>query len=514
VSEIAIAGPDANKANRADKADTAAWLAVAAGTIGALMATLDVSIVNASLPTIQGEIGASGTEGTWVSTAYLVAEIVMIPLAGWLERILGLRRFLLGATGLFVLFSMWCGLSHTLPQMIVGRVGQGFTGGAMIPTALTIVAIRLPPRQQPVGIALFGMTAVMGPVLGPVVGGWLTENLSWHYAFFLNLPIGVGLMVLILIGLPPRRMNSSELRNTDVLGLLGLVLGLGALTVVLEEGQRDRWFESELIRWLTAVSLLGFVLLLLGQLTARVPIIRLSVLRGRNFCGAFLMNLMMGAALYGILYIIPQFLSAVAGYNSEQSGYVAAISGIPTVLMLAAFPVLVRIIDVRVAVAIGIGLYSTSCFVDAHLNPEFAGPQFILTQVMRGFAQFFSFLFLNQAATSSVPPELAADASGLFNAARNLGGSFGLAAIAILQDQRTTLHMDRLSEAITANSFAARHVVGHTALEQLSNTLMGQATVMAYADLNWVFGVALIAMIPLVFALEPLPKDVHVSAGH
>lgn len=507
-----IEGPVAG--GGAARADSAAWLAVAAGTIGALMATLDISIVNASLPTIQGEIGASSTEGTWVSTAYLVAEIVMIPLAGWLERILGLRKFLLLATGLFVLFSMWCGMSNTLPQMIVGRVGQGFTGGAMIPTALTIVATRLPPRQQPIGIALFGMTAVMGPVLGPVIGGWLTENVSWHYAFFLNLPIGVALMALILIGLPPRRINGSELRNTDVLGLLGLVLGLGALTVVLEEGQRDRWFESELIRWLTAVSLLGFTLLLLGQRIARTPIIRLSILRGRNFCGAFIMNLMMGAALYGILYIIPQFLAGVAGYNSEQSGLIAAISGIPTVLMLGAFPVLVRIIDVRLAVALGIGLYSASCFLDAHLNPDFAGPQFSLTQVMRGFAQFFSMLFLNQAATSSVPPELAADASGLFNAARNLGGSFGLAAIAILQDRRTTLHMERLSEAITANSFAGRHIVGHAAVEQLSNTLMGQATVMTYADLNWVFAVVLIAMLPLVFALQPLPKDVHVSAGH
>jgi DHA2 family multidrug resistance protein len=507
-----IEGPVAG--GGAARADSAAWLAVAAGTIGALMATLDISIVNASLPTIQGEIGASSTEGTWVSTAYLVAEIVMIPLAGWLERILGLRKFLLIATGLFVLFSIWCGLSQTLPQMIVGRVGQGFTGGAMIPTALTIVATRLPPRQQPGGIALFGMTAVMGPVLGPVIGGWLTENVSWHYAFFLNLPIGVALMALILIGLPPHRINGSELRNTDVLGLLGLMLGLGALTVVLEEGQRDRWFESELIRWLTAVSLLGFTLLLLGQVTARTPIIRLSILRGRNFCGAFLMNLMMGAALYGILYIIPQFLSAVAGYNSEQSGLIAAISGIPTVLMLGAFPVLVRIIDVRLAVALGIGLYSASCFLDAHLNPDFAGPQFFLTQVMRGFAQFFSMLFLNQAATSSVPSELAADASGLFNAARNLGGSFGLAAIAILQDRRTTLHMERLSETITANSFAGRHIVGHAGLEQLSNTLMGQATVMTYADLNWVFAVALVAMLPLVFALQPLPKDVHVSSGH
>ncbi|WP_296218641.1 MFS transporter, partial [uncultured Sphingomonas sp.] len=172
-----------------ERADMSAWVAVAAGTLGALMATLDISIVNSALPVIQGEIGASGTEGTWVATAYLVAEIVVIPMAAWLQRLLGLRTFLLTAAGLFTLFSVVCGTATTLTMMIIGRVGQGFTGGAMIPTAQTIIAQRLPPRQQPIGIALFGVTAILGPVVGPLVGGWLTENISWHYAFFINVPI-------------------------------------------------------------------------------------------------------------------------------------------------------------------------------------------------------------------------------------------------------------------------------------------------------------------------------------
>src|ERR1700712_3114709 len=169
-----------------ERAHPAGWLAVAAGTLGAFMATLDISIVNSSLPTIQGEIGASGTEGTWIATAYLVSEIVIIPLAAWLERLLGLRSFLLIAAGLFTLFSMVCGFSTSLGMMIAGRVGQGFTGGAMIPTAMTIIAPPLPRGQQPIGIALFGVTAILGPVIGPLIGGWLTENVSWHYAFFLN----------------------------------------------------------------------------------------------------------------------------------------------------------------------------------------------------------------------------------------------------------------------------------------------------------------------------------------
>jgi DHA2 family multidrug resistance protein len=488
-------------------ADTAAWFAVAAGTIGALMATLDISVVNASLPTIQGEIGANGSEATWISTAYLVAEIIMIPLAGWFSNIFSLRNFLLIVATLFTLFSMWCGISESLIQMIIGRVGQGFTGGAMIPTALTIVSTRLPPRQRPVGVALFGMTAVLGPVLGPVTGGWLTENFSWHYSFFLNLPIGIGLIALLFIGLPAERIRWSEFRDVDVLGVLGLILGLGGLTIVLEEGQRELWFESDMIRELSAISLAGMGLLVAGQFVARKPVIQLRILLGRSFAGVFIVSLATGAALYGILYIIPQFLVAVAGYNAEQSGYVTAISGVPTLVMLTVFPLLVRVIDVRAAIAFGLLLYGVSCLMDAHLTPDSAGPEFFWSQVIRGFAQFFALLFLNQAATASVSRNYAEDASGLFNAARNLGGSFGLAAISTLLDQRTTFHIARLSESITANSIGGQQIVRRQALALLNQAIQGQAMVMAYADLYRVFGVALLVMIPLVLLLRPLAKD-------
>ncbi|MDR3506631.1 MAG: MDR family MFS transporter [Caulobacteraceae bacterium] len=505
----AIPAPTA--APELEKADVGAWLAVAAGTIGALMATLDTSIVNASLPTIQGEIGASGSEGTWISTAYLVAEIVMIPMAGWLARIFGLRTFLMIMTALFTVFSMICGVSHDLGQMIIGRIGQGFTGGAMIPMALTIVATRLPPRQQPLGIALFGMTAVLGPVLGPVVGGWLTENVSWHYAFFLNLPIGVGLGALLIFGLAHERTRWHMFAEADLLGIAGLTLGLGGLTTLLEEGQRERWFESEFICALALVSFVGFLLLAAGQVFSRRPVIQLRILFERAFGSVFLMSLMVGAALYGILYIIPQFLALVAGYNAEQSGDVTMISGIPTIMMLAVFPLLVRLIDLRAAIAFGLLLYGISCFIDVGLTTDAAGPQFFWSQVIRGFAQFFSMLFLNQAATSSVAHEFAEDASGLFNAARNLGGSMGLAVVGALQEQRTTFHASRLAESISGDSVIGQAAVASGGVGQLNQAIAGQATVMAFSDLYWVFGIALLVMIPLVLLLKPLPKGASVS---
>jgi DHA2 family multidrug resistance protein len=418
---------------RTDRADSAPWLAVAAGTIGSFMALLDVSIVNASLPTIQGEIGATGTEGTWISTAYLVSEIVMIALAGWFQRMLGLRRFLLIVTTLFIGFSILCGFSDSLAVMVIGRVGQGFTGGAMIPTAMTIVSTRLPPRQQPVGVALFGITAVLGPVIGPLLGGWLTENISWHYAFFINLPVSLLLIALLVIGLPSSRGRPEMLAHADWLGIAGLAIGLGCLTVVLEEGQRERWFESTLIIQLSVASAAGFVMLAWGQFTASEPVVYLRILRNRNFAMVFVISLVVGGALYGLLYLIPQFLATIAGYNSLQAGYVVLISGIPAVLMMPLFPLLARTVDIRLLIALGLLCFAASCFMNTYtLTADSVGQDFVLPQVLRGFGQYFSMLFLNQAATSAVGPEYAEDAAGLFNGARNLGGSFGLAVVSTL----------------------------------------------------------------------------------
>lgn len=503
------------------KAGATAWIAVAAGTIGSLMATIDTSVVSASLPTIQGEIGASQTEGTWISTAYLVAEIVMIPLAGWFDRLFGLRSFLMGCTVLFTGFSILCGLSDSLGVMIIGRIGQGFSGGAMIPTALTIVATMLPAAQRSVGIALFGFTAVFGPVAGPILGGWLTENYSWHYAFFINVPLGVGLLGLLLIGLPARKSHLALIAQADWLGIGGLALGLGALTVVLEEGQRERWLESALIDRLIVVSLIGFALLILGQLTARSPVIRLRIILTRAFGSVFLLSLVVGAGLYGVSYMLPQFLSALADYNAFQSGMVTFIIGVPSLLMMTIFPILEKRLDVRVAVAIGLALYGFGCLSNAHLTIDSTGVNFAESLIIIGFGQFFALIFLNSAATSAVEQRFAEDASGLFNAARNLGGSFGLAVIAALRENRTWLHGERLAEGVTGNAPAAQDYVAQTVAQmgmgdpaagldatysRLNTSFQNAGTALAFSDIFFLFGVLMLIAIPLTLLLKPLPK--------
>jgi len=519
------ASTPAVKANGAnpEKADAGAWLAVAAGTLGALMATLDISIVNSSLPTIQGEIGASGTEGTWIATAYLVAEIVIIPMSAWLERLLGLRVLLLTAASLFTLFSVLCGLSTTLPMMIVGRVGQGFTGGALIPTAMTIIATRLPRAQQPVGNAMFGATAILGPVLGPVMGGWLTENVSWHYAFFINLPVGAALITLLLVAIPYERPRFEQLAEADWFGIAGLALGLGGLTVVLEEGEREQWFSSPDIRWLAATSLLGFLLLAIGQIRSRHPVIQLRLLRDRQFGSVVMMAMIVGVALYGTAYVIPQFLSGIAGYNSLQSGWIVLLSGVPMILMMPFTPLLMRLVDIRIAVGTGFLLLAASAFIETDLSPLSYGGSFVASQLMRGVGTVLAMLFLNQAAIRSVPASQAGDASGLYSAARNLGGSLALAAIAVIQDQRLWLHSRRLEESLSANSDLVQSGIGaqaqllggqDAAIQLLGSTIQAQALTMTYADLFWMLGVAILCVTPLVLFLRPLPTHAAPVASH
>lgn len=484
-------------------AGTTAWLAVAAGTIGAFMATLDTSIVNTALPKIQGEIGASQTEGTWISTAYLVAEIVMIPLAGWFEKMLSLRVLLLFSVVVFTASSIFCGLSTNLVEMIIGRTGQGFSGGAFIPTALSIVATRLPPAKQPIGTALFGVTAVMGPVAGPILGGYLAEYYSWHYCFFINVPVGIGLFALLMIGVPAEKMRLGLIRQADVLGIIGLALGLGALTVVLEEGQRDNWFDSSMIRNLTVISVVGFICLFAGQMVAKKPVIALKILKEPAFAGVFTMSLVVGAALYGTLYLVPQFLSEVADYNAYDAGLYTAISGGPTMALMAVFPLLLRKVGLRYLVAIGLVVYGLSCLSDAYLSPDAAGPEFVAGQLMRGIGMFFSLIMLNQAAATAVAKKYASDASGLFNAARNLGGSFGLAMISTLQERRGNFHHEQIVSALDVREYHAK--MPDVSLAQLNQIVTQQASVMTYNDLFFLFSMALFAAVPLVFFLRSKP---------
>ncbi len=494
------------------------WIAVFAGALGALIATLDISIVNSALPQIQGEIGASGTEGTWISTGYLVSEVVMIPLTAWLQRVLGLRNLLVGSAILFTVFSMLCGLSSTLTMMIIGRVGQGFFGGALIPSAQTIIRTRLTPKDLPVGMSLFGLIVLIGPLFGPLIGGWLTENASWQWCFFINVPVAALLTGLMLLGVPHEKTNFAELTHTDWLGIAGLSAGLSSLTVILEEGQRDRWFESPLIDALTAVMITGFILLAIAQMTAKKPVVKLKLLLNPSYGAVILIIMVIGVVLYGILYVLPQFLAGIAGYNSEQSGRILFLSGIPAFCMMPFLPRLLRM-NLRLVVLFGLVCFAISCFIDTHLTPLSSGDDFVVSQLLRGVGQICAFMPLNQASVGAVSAEDAPDAAGLYNMARNLGGSIGLALLGVFIDRQLTNHTQSIGASVTANSELAQARIAAQAaqmvsqggdlnsgqlqaMRSLAGTIQQQALVITYSEAFWVLGIALVAMTPLVFLLK------------
>jgi MFS transporter, DHA2 family, multidrug resistance protein len=512
------------------RASTTDWIAVLAGALGALLATLDTSIVNSALPTIQGEIGASGTEGTWISTGYLVAEVVVIPLTAWLTRLLGMRTLLLSCGILFSLFSMTCGLSSSLVVMIVGRMGQGLVGGALIPTAQTIVRTRLPENQQPIGMSMFGLIVILGPLVGPVVGGWLTETVSWRWCFFLNLPVTIALATLLLLGLPHEKPRPELLRSADWLGIVGLTSFLSALTIVLEEGQRDRWFESDLICWLSVVSVSGLLMLMAAQATAADPVVKLRLLLNKSYASVIVFVVCVGAGLYGITYILPQFLAGIAGYNAEQSGRVLILSGVPAFILMPILPRLLSKLDLRVMVAVGLLCFSAACFTNIHLVATDVGTTFYLSQLLTGTGMIMSMLPLNQASVAAVGREHAADAAGLYNMARNLGGSSGLALLGIFIDRRTEFHADAIRETVNANSplvqehmaaMAASFMQSGTdqayarvqALGQLAAQIHIQALVMTYSDCFWVSGAVLLGTIPLALLLRQPRKGEQIAMG-
>jgi MFS transporter, DHA2 family, multidrug resistance protein len=508
------------------------WIAVIGGALGALMATLDISITNSALPQIQGSIGATGTEGTWISTGYLMSEIVMIPLTAWLTRVFGLRAFLLSNTILFTLFSIVCGLSHSLTQMIIGRIGQGFVGGAMIPTAQTIVRTRLPRHQMPIGMTLFGLIVLLGPLLGPVLGGWLAENIDWSWCFFVNLPVGVALMLLLYVGLPKSKPDWHQFVNADWVGIVGLAVGLSSLTVVLENGQRENWFDSRMIVWLSVLAVTGIGTLIAGQFFVKKPAVRLSLLANKSYASVILIVFTIGAGLYGISFLLPQFLSGIAGYNAEQSGGIMLVSGLPAFLIMPILPRMLGKIDPKAMVIVGLLCFAVSCMLDISLTADSVGHDFYASQFIRGIGQMLAMMPLNQASMSAVSREEAGDAAGLYNMARNLGGSVGLALLGVYIDRRNSFHDDHIRESVTANSaigqdhiaatsagFIAQHgdaaMAHQQALGQMAGEIARQASVITFSETFYWLGIAMIICIPLTFFLKKATQPPSAqSAGH
>jgi len=379
------------------------WIAIFGAILGAFMAVLDIQITNASLRYIQGGIGASLDEGSWISTAYLVAEIITIPLTPWLADVFSTKRYLIVNCVLFLIFSMLCGLSTSLTMMVVCRAGQGFTGGVFIPTAMTIVLRCLPKSKQPIGLALFGVTATFAPAIGPTVGGWLTDTYSWHWIFYINLLPGLVLIWAVWYGLDAEPMQLERLRRGDWVGILCMAIGLGSLITVLEEGERKEWFGSPMIQHLAILAAIFIPAFVIIELWHREPFINLRLWARRGFASASFMGFVMGLGLYGTVYILPVYLAQIQGYNALQIGEVVMWLGLPQLAIFPLVPFVMKRIDPRLTVGFGLILFAISCFMNSFLTHDWGIEQLRWSQLVRAVGQPFIITPLSALAAGSLP---------------------------------------------------------------------------------------------------------------
>jgi MFS transporter, DHA2 family, multidrug resistance protein len=500
------------------------WIGVLACMLGAFMAILDIQITNASLQDIQASLGASLDEGSWISTSYLVAEIVVIPLTGWLSRVFSLRRYLLINTALFIFFSICCAGAWNLNSMIIFRALQGFTGGVLIPSAMTVVLTSLPPEKQPAGLAAFGITAVFAPSIGPTLGGWLTENFSWHYSFYINVFPGILMLAGVWYGIYQQKPQFGLLKKGDWWGIASMAIGLSCLQIVLEEGSRKDWFGSPLIVSLSIVSVVFLLLFFAIELTRKQPFINLKLLRDRNFGLASIVNVSLGVGLYGSIYVLPLYLAQIQKYNALQIGQVLVWAGIPQLFIIPFIPKLMQRIDVRLIVAVGVTLFSISAFMNAKLTNQTGYDQLIWSQLVRAMGQPLIMVPLTSIATASLPAKEAGSASGLFNMMRNLGGSIGIASLATLLTSREQFHSNNLSDSVSLFNPATQERINQltqyfvsrgsdlsTAQEQAIKSLDGvvrrEAYVMAFNDCFYFIGISLLLSgITILFFKKVKPK--------
>jgi DHA2 family multidrug resistance protein len=496
--------------------DFRTWVGVLGTMLGAFMAVLDTQITNSSLKDITGGIAATQVEGSWVSTSYLIGEIITIPLTAWLSRVFSVRWYLIVNVALFLIFSCLCGTARSLGEMIAFRACQGFTGGVMIPMALTVALSTLPQSKQSLGLALFGMTATLGPALGPSVGGWLTDNYGWPWVFYVNLIPGALMIGSIIFAVRSAPMQLYQLRQGDWLGIGCMAIGLGSLIAMLEEGQNDDWFGSVFIQrcaLLAAIFIPAFVII---ELRRKKPFVNLRLLAKRNLGIASAANFLLGSALYGTVYLLPQYLTIVQGYDAFQTGQVMIWVGLPQLLIFPLVPRLMNRFDLRALVCFGTLIFAASCWMNTSMSHDYAGDQFTVSNIVRALGQPFTIVPLSALATSILQPKDAGDGSAVFNIARNLGGSVGTAMLGTIITRREQFHDFEIGAYINAYRPVVQERVQtlsttffnkgydavtatHQAFGQINDIVRREAYVMAFNDAFLIVGISLLIGAVLVW---------------
>ncbi|WP_072386479.1 DHA2 family efflux MFS transporter permease subunit [Hyphomicrobium sp. CS1BSMeth3] len=519
--------PAAQSASDSDRIQPRRLVAFLAMTFGMFMAILDIQIVSASLTEIQAGLSASANEITWVQTAYLIAEVVMIPLSGYLSRALGTRILFALSAGGFTAASLMCGLSTSINEMIVWRAIQGFIGGGMIPTVFATAYLIFPRSRMSLVAPMIGLVATLAPTIGPTVGGYLTDAFSWHWLFFVNVIPGIAVTAAALILIDFDEPDWSLLRSFDWVGFLAMAGFLGALEYVLEEGPRNDWFGDQSVLLMAWVSGISAVVFFVRVLTYREPIVDLRAFTDRNFGLGSLFSFVMGIGLYGLTYLYPLYLGMVRGYDALMIGETVFVSG---VAMFLTAPIAGRLstkLDPRFMLIAGFLFFALGTFWLTYLTKDWDFWELFWPQVFRGVGLMLAIVPINNIALGTLPPERLKNASGLYNLMRNLGGAVGLAALTTILNNRTDLHLARLHESITWSRQPALETLNNLtqrfssfgsdaqamALKQLNQIVHRQGVVMAFADVFLVLTFLFMSLAVLALIMKRPPAAAAPGGG-
>ena len=495
------------------------WLIAITVTMATFMEVLDTSIANVALPHIAGNLGATADEATWVLTSYLVANAIILPLSAWLSEMIGRKRFYMLCVMLFTGSSFLCGFAPNLPMLVFFRILQGLGGGGLQPSEQAILADTFPPKKRGMAFAVYGFAVVAAPAIGPTLGGYITDNMSWRWIFYINIPIGILSLILTsrLVHDPPqfqaeqRHLKRKGLR-IDYIGLGLIAIGLGSLQYVLDKGERDDWFGSKLIVWLSIVAGVAIVAAIIWEWNVAHPIVELRLFKERNFAIASAILFMIGLVLFSSTVLLPLMLQELFGYTALQAGIVLSPGAVMIMLAMPIVGFLLGKVEPRWLIVFALVVCSLGLYLMSGFTTQTDIRTFILYRCIQAGALGFLFVPVNTAMYAYIPPGKNNNASALVNLARNIGGSVGISLVTTFLDRRQQFHQSRLTDHVTTYSHAFHHMYDlltphfgdHRAMLMISHRLQQQAGMLAYVDCFFVLSIAFATMIPFVFLLKPI----------
>ncbi len=484
------------------------------------MEVLDTSVVNVSLPHIAGSLSATVEEATWVLTSYIVANAIILPISGWLASYFGRRRLLMVVVSGFTLSSVLCGLAPSLPWLIFLRIMQGTTGGGLQPLSQAVLLEGFPVEERGKAMAVWGMGIVAAPILGPTVGGWLTENYSWRWVFYINLPVGLVSLIMIYLFVydPPYLRRATN--RIDVWGLGLLVLGIGALQIMLDKGQEEDWFASHFILTLAVIAAVALTALVIREFTTRDPIVDFRLLYYRTFAAGVFLGGVLGFVLYGSLILLPLFMQELLGFPAQTAGLWSSPRGVGTMIFMPLTGyVLGRRWDPRLLLAVGLGTAAFAFFAYAHLTLQTGPYDFLWPQLIQGAGMSLVFIPLTTVAMDPIPLKSMGYATSIFSLVRNIGSSVGISFVTTELARRSQLHQSRLVETINPYNPALQQdlrALGSAAggaqqgLGMLYGEVVRQASLMSFLDMFRVLGILFLVVIPVVLVMR---KPAHHRAA-